>query len=428
MKYRIVSQSITYCLGACILWMCGPAQAQLPKYVRTEGLYGWYSFDSGDANDDGPGNNHLQNLGVTFGTDRFNNPMAAAQFDGSATYLRKEGVDFGSDTDEFAISLWFLAQNDGFGTLATYGDVQNPGVRAATVRYISNPLPQVEGRWGSDSGVPTSTTTDQIQDQNWHHIVFYRNGSELFMYMDGEPVAHPAPNSVGYLMLNLKNFHLGTNLSLSDYWGGKLDDVGFWPGHAGDFSQCDVLKLYLAYDYSDLNDQFVAEGNTATFELANNSDVSFQWQVNSGTGWQDVSNAGQYSGATTNSLTVSNVTNSNDNYIYRCVIDYGSGCTENTNEATLNVGTSGIFDGPDAVILNLYPNPSNGQFLLNLDGTDFSNDAMITVLDNTGRIVFSSPANGLLVNLDLRAYADGMYQIQVIENGKLGTARFHKMN
>ena len=61
--------------------------AQVPSYVPSNGLAGWWPF-SGNANDvSGNGNNGTVN-GATLTTDRFGNPNAAYSFDGINDYIR----------------------------------------------------------------------------------------------------------------------------------------------------------------------------------------------------------------------------------------------------------------------------------------------------------------------------------------------------
>jgi hypothetical protein len=63
---------------------------------------------------------------------------------------------------------------------------------------------------------------------------------------------------------------------------------------------------------------------------------SFQWQTNFGIGYQNVTNAGQYSGATNDTLLVLNTTLNNNNQSFRCIINLGS-CSDTSGAAILTV-------------------------------------------------------------------------------------------
>ncbi|UPQ78268.1 gliding motility-associated C-terminal domain-containing protein [Flavobacterium azooxidireducens] len=91
--------------------------------------------------------------------------------------------------------------------------------------------------------------------------------------------------------------------------------------------------------------------NTNTFNLgtpnytippATNSTAGllFQWQVSTdgGSSWVNVSNGGQYSGATTNSLTISNASLSQNGYQFQVIVSHAMHvCTTISNSATLAV-------------------------------------------------------------------------------------------
>ena len=78
----------------------------------------------------------------------------------------------------------------------------------------------------------------------------------------------------------------------------------------------------------------VCEAGNATFTItATGTGLSYQWQENKGSGYTAISNGGLYSGATSNSLTVSGVTTAMDEYIYRCIVS-----------GTCNPSATGIND------------------------------------------------------------------------------------
>ena len=67
-------------------------------------------------------------------------------------------------------------------------------------------------------------------------------------------------------------------------------------------------------------------GNTASFSIqALGAVLSYQWQFNTGTGFQDITNGAIYSGAQTATLTINNVVTNMNGYLYRCVVS-GTDC------------------------------------------------------------------------------------------------------
>jgi hypothetical protein len=79
---------------------------------------------------------------------------------------------------------------------------------------------------------------------------------------------------------------------------------------------------------------------TGTFSCtATGPSMSYQWQVNNGGGFANVSNGGIYSGATTATLGVTGATTAQNDYIYRCYVTTACG-NATTNTATLNALTA----------------------------------------------------------------------------------------
>lgn len=64
--------------------------------------------------------------------------------------------------------------------------------------------------------------------------------------------------------------------------------------------------------------------------------LTYQWQVNTGGGYANVSNGGVYSGATTVTLSISD-SSGLDGYLYRCVVSVTGAVDVNSSAATLTV-------------------------------------------------------------------------------------------
>ena len=78
-------------------------QAQVPSYVPTNGLVGWWPFN-GNANDEsGNGNNGTVN-GATLTADRFGVLNSALSFDGIDDFV--EMANAFSDWQDFSFSMW----------------------------------------------------------------------------------------------------------------------------------------------------------------------------------------------------------------------------------------------------------------------------------------------------------------------------------
>jgi Immunoglobulin I-set domain len=86
--------------------------------------------------------------------------------------------------------------------------------------------------------------------------------------------------------------------------------------------------------------QSVCAGTNTTFTVAISGTGTYQWQVNTGSGFANVSNIAPYSGATTATLSVNSASVGLSGFQYRCVL--ASGCASiNTNAVTLTVNQAG---------------------------------------------------------------------------------------
>lgn len=93
-------------------------------------------------------------------------------------------------------------------------------------------------------------------------------------------------------------------------------------------------------------------GGNASFSVTvNGTNINYQWQENTGSGFTNLSNNATYSGVNTNTLIINNVTAGMNGYLYRCVISNDCTPSFNSAQATLNVGA--------VATLNSHPANSN---------------------------------------------------------------------
>ena len=138
-------------------------------------------------------------------------------------------------------------------------------------------------------------------------------------------------------------------------------------------------------------DKQIVLGNNVQFN-ANTTDtnVIFQWQTNLGFGWQNLFNAGQYNGVKTTSLTVFNVSMSNNNQIFRCVMKRTT-CADSSGIAKLTVYDATGMNEFEEGVINVYPNPSNGKFRIDLPE---STNAQIHILNIQGKEIYPRLPDG----------------------------------
>lgn len=84
----------------------------------------------------------------------------------------------------------------------------------------------------------------------------------------------------------------------------------------------------------------ICSGGNASFTVAGTGATGYQWQVNTGSGFTNVTNTGVYSGATTSNLSITAAPLTMNGYTYRCVLS-STGCGSVTSASgILTVGLS----------------------------------------------------------------------------------------
>ena len=131
--------------------------------------------------------------------------------------------------------------------------------------------------------------------------------------------------------------------------------------------------------------------------------ATYQWQQSNGAGWLDLTNLGNYSGATSDSLVIIGVTSTMNNYGFRCIV---TGCTTDTSDVAVLTVANGIGLGESTPEkLTISPNPTNGLVSLNavVLGT-------YELLSLDGRILESGTAKK---DYDLTKYPKGVYHLRL---------------
>lgn len=81
----------------------------------------------------------------------------------------------------------------------------------------------------------------------------------------------------------------------------------------------------------------IDEGDNAVFSITVRGTYAYQWQVNNGITWSNISNGGAYSGANTNILSITVAPETINKYLYRCLLYQNSILKHTSNSASLNM-------------------------------------------------------------------------------------------
>lgn len=155
-------------------------------------------------------------------------------------------------------------------------------------------------------------------------------------------------------------------------------------------------------------DLALTDGSNAQFSIvATGSGLSYQWQTDNGSGFNNITNGGQYSGATTDVLTITSITQSNNNQKFRCIVSVGV-CPVTSDEADLMVNPVSVenINYPD---VKVYPNPVTN--VLTVISSDNINK--LDVINLVGKKIYSQVHNVKELEIDMSSYPAGIYIVKV---------------
>jgi hypothetical protein len=159
----------------------------VPSYLPTDGLVGWWPFN-GNANDEsGNGNDGLVN-GATLVSDRFGVASSAFSLDGVNDKIEYTNCGIGVGSENFTICFNFKS-NDLNGA----GHFLNTGGRTVTdfhIYYLNNVL--YVGTYNSFTN-QTSIPFVNYLNNNWHSIVISWDGTSMITYLNNTIMATITP-------------------------------------------------------------------------------------------------------------------------------------------------------------------------------------------------------------------------------------------
>lgn len=119
----------------------------------------------------------------------------------------------------------------------------------------------------------------------------------------------------------------------------------------------------------------IAAGGNTTFIVTADNATGFQWQVNEGAGYNNLSNGSVYSGATTAVLSITGATAGMDGYVYRAIVSGTTAPVAASSGATLTVNAA---PAPTVTYVSPTAGPTSGGTSVIITGTNFSGTTAVT--------------------------------------------------
>jgi hypothetical protein len=161
------------------------------------------------------------------------------------------------------------------------------------------------------------------------------------------------------------------------------------------------------------SNQVSFNGNTVQFSLQSSyPNVSYQWQRNYGLGFQNLTNFNQFSGVTTATLTVSNLTQANNGNLFRCQVSL-PGCLVMSAEASLKVDYAlGVNQTNSNTAVSVYPNPANTTLHIHTEQEALG--SQLQLRDLSGRVCYTQTLDNENTDIPVATWARGLYMLHII--------------
>jgi hypothetical protein len=408
-----------------IFGLATTTKAQVPSYVPTNGLIGWWPFNGNTNDESGNGNNGSILGGATLAQDRFNNLNTAYEIDG-INCPNAKGISLPSNinnTGAYSISIWFQTMD----STKTVQNIFNSFPHQYIGVNFNYPYTGFQNKtcsfWGNGTwqvnGSTINWNTYNLSD--WHNIIVVKNTSSISYYQDGvlkfSLPMQPSYNSGAFTSIVIGAISINGGSGCYETFKGKLDDVAIWNR---DLTQQEITDLYngcqLSVSTQPASQNININNNVQFIVGSSDLNATYQWQTDLGVGFQNLNSVGQYSGTTNDTLTVSNLTISNNNQPFRCIVSSGS-CSDTSNVAVLTVNNNvGINENSQYDLFSVFPNPA--QSVINIKADSKLIGKIYTIFDNTGKVILTGKLTSQNTSIDLDNLSGGIYMFSVEEHMK----------
>jgi gliding motility-associated-like protein len=286
-------KKILFLTIAATLGLSATTMAQnVPSYVPTNGLVGWWPF-TGNVNDLSVNTNNGTVTGATLTADRFGNPNNAYSFNGTSANYIDVPHNASFDVSNVTISAWYNAIDYGVNTTSwkrlivskrEWGGWGNSFEVNIEAPY-SGTSNKMQACW-TINGVNSFLTFEDgsLLTNTWSHFVYTHDNDSAKIYLNGDLVQSMAIS--GGLTYNTLPVRFGGRPV--DGWhpfNGALDDIGIWNRA---LTACEIQDLYSSQlnsndEINAGNDITVCQGDEVTLSGSGGSNYNWSGGINNST-------------------------------------------------------------------------------------------------------------------------------------------------
>lgn len=335
----------------------------VPNYVPTNGLVGWWPFN-GNANDEsGNGNDGTVN-GATLTSDRNGISNSAYSFDGIDDFIEITDINEIEGKSSMTWSGWFISRsNSNDGSPNRIISKELSGVNDNRMVLIINPSNNSQKIHAILNGTSQSSSisNDEI---NFNTLYFFTivydyskslNEERLKIYLNGDLINQTITGTVPSITPNNSyNLKFGRHDDLTTSWDGVIDDIGIWNRALSDQ---EITSLYNSCQtptatITPQGNTTFCQGNSVVLEATSGSNYTYQWY----------NNGSVINGETNQTYTAT----TSGNYTVK-VIDDVCEETSSTTTVTVNSNPTVSFTLPSLIHnengnYNLNGSPSGGTY------------------------------------------------------------------
>jgi gliding motility-associated-like protein len=256
--------------------------SQIPNYVPSNSLVGWWPFTGNAIDSSGNGNNGTVN-GATLTTDRFGAANSAYSFDGINDDIFLSNQSSLGSQNKFSISMWI--------NVNSYGSAQQ-SLDFSSIYMKNNP-------WYSTSGWSLLLNRDlnninnrginlyvagsspyffpfNFQINTWYHVILSINNNTAKLYINNTLIN--SISGINNLPISNTGSYVGngnTQVPASYLFPGKIDDIGIWNRA---LTECEIQNLYQAATLLSVDDISICQNGTGTLVAQTSiNGGNFQW-------------------------------------------------------------------------------------------------------------------------------------------------------
>ncbi len=254
--------------------------AQVPSYIPTDGLEGYWPFN-GNANDESGNGNNGQLFGPLPTNDRFNAMGSALSFDGIDDGVTLPSNVLPYDANTYSISFWckLVVNTSHSDSWTVFDDRDNLGWNSKG-RFIVN-VNNSNDAWYQMSDSGPQVHTSNFAQSIWTNFVciYDKVNNQMLLYKNGVFVNSSPCTSNWYLAGN-RPLNIGRgespiqftpNSYYVEHWQGVIDDIGIWNRS---LTQQEITNIYNSANTNECLTMVINTGALSTNPITYLSSVS----------------------------------------------------------------------------------------------------------------------------------------------------------